>query len=775
MHLEVNMRLATIIIIVLSVAFSSLLFSATDYTDFNKGIAYILIKDKGLAVKHMEDFFKIKQDPALRVAFINLIEANDWEVTKEFKRYLDINHRSTPALVGIALSTTDMENSTSIDNLVRATRLERNFSAAYLALGMEYQKRKNYPLARANYATAIRYSRTPEYKILLAQLLLKLGDAGGVLNLIKPEADRHPDNFYFNYFTAESYYRLQQLEGMGKYIETAIETNPGNNDAKLLLAKYQLSQKDLKQSRATLRKISFRDYNEDYARTFAEVLMQLKDKQAKSYLDEVYSREKWDKDINRLMGQYYVWQREKGNVQNWINRSVLSGNDVETLKSLFSSDYKFPAYKNLPFFEVHGIYWLSDELLLVAAVRQSGDRGALYVLQAEDLKIVKTLPYLGRFLNLEFSQDRDLLMFATSAVEKQSVYVYAVTITERNYVIRSLYSRPLNMPGVIAGFNRAGTLLYFTNDEIMSQAFISPFTKSTELGQKEPIYNDYPYPIYKYNFGNSRLTVLKDIDQMRNVPIDGVRKYFRIYDTTASDSEVGKLVSLGQRQDVTSSSVVKMFFADNIDSFMVYLSDLKNAFQARLIDEYNRGALNIDETMFLGKDSYAHLEMVEYDPENREIVVITKDNDRTLIKFNYRSLLFTRLADKVLDVYYDKDNGVFYVLTELSKKRHFTASNLEVIYLKPYYKHLVDERRDLTKIHLVTDSYALFSTIEGEMLKMTVDYQFNYVGPALDGCLNATSPSGKIAASFINGKLFLIDLNQQDDTKQWERKQNSQG
>jgi hypothetical protein len=271
------------------------------------------------------------------------------------------------------------------------------------------------------------------------------------------------------------------------------------------------------------------------------------------------------------------------------------------------------------------------------------------------------------------------------------------------------------------------------------------------------------------------LTVLKDIDQMRNVPIDGVRKYFRIYDTTASDSEVGKLVSLGQRQDVTSSSVVKMFFADNIDSFMVYLSDLKNAFQARLIDEYNRGALNIDETMFLGKDSYAHLEMVEYDPENREIVVITKDNDRTLIKFNYRSLLFTRLADKVLDVYYDKDNGVFYVLTELSKKRHFTASNLEVIYLKPYYKHLVDERRDLTKIHLVTDSYALFSTIEGEMLKMTVDYQFNYVGPALDGCLNATSPSGKIAASFINGKLFLIDLNQQDDTKQWERKQNSQG
>ena len=139
------MRTAIILIVILTAALPGLLFSATDYTDFNKGIAYILIKDKELAVKHLEVFFNIKQDPALRVAFINLIEANDWDVTKEFKRYLDINHRSTPALVGIALSTTDMENSTSVGNLQRAIRLDRRFSAAYLALGMEYLKPEKLP------------------------------------------------------------------------------------------------------------------------------------------------------------------------------------------------------------------------------------------------------------------------------------------------------------------------------------------------------------------------------------------------------------------------------------------------------------------------------------------------------------------------------------------------------------------------------------------------------------------------------------------------------
>ena len=389
---------------------------------------------------------------------------------------------------------------------------------------------------------------------------MKLNDPAAVLKLMKPEADRQPDNYYFNFYTAEAYYRLKQLNGMGQYIEAAIEVNPTNNDAKLLQAKYLLSQKELKRARATLRKISFKNYNEDYAKTFADVMLQLKDKQSKSYLDEVWSRKKWDKDINRLMAQYYVWKKGKGNVQNWINRSILSGNNVEELKTLFSSGYTFPTYKNLPFFEVNGVYWLSEDLLVVAAVRRSGDRGAIYILQAKDLRILKTLPYRGRFQDMTFSRDRNRMMFSTSAVEKGNVYVYAVMVSGRNYILRPLYSKPLNMPGVVAGFNRAGSLLYFTNSDIMTEAFVSPFTKSVDLGQKEPIYSEYPYRIYKYNFGSSRLTVLRDIDQMRNVPIEGVRKYFRIYDTTASDSQVEKLVSTGQRLDVTSSSVIKMFF-----------------------------------------------------------------------------------------------------------------------------------------------------------------------------------------------------------------------
>ena len=90
--------------------------------------------------------------------------------------------------------------------------------------------------------------------------------------------------------------------------------------------------------------------------------------------------------------------------------------------------------------------------------------------------------------------------------------------------------------------------------------------------------------------------------------------------------------------------------------------------------------------MFLGKGNYAHLDMLDYSPESREIVVVTKDKNRTLIRFNYRSMLYTRLADKVLDTLYNKEDGMFYVLTERSKQRHFTASNLAIIYLQPYFK-----------------------------------------------------------------------------------------
>jgi predicted Zn-dependent protease len=53
---------------------------------------------------------------------------------------------------------------------------------------------------------------------------------------LKKEADQHPDNFYFNYLTAEAYLKLNQLEAMDKYIQTALELAPTHTDAQLLKA-----------------------------------------------------------------------------------------------------------------------------------------------------------------------------------------------------------------------------------------------------------------------------------------------------------------------------------------------------------------------------------------------------------------------------------------------------------------------------------------------------------------------------------------------------------
>jgi Tfp pilus assembly protein PilF len=767
------MRRIIIISVLFSLVFLIQLLPAIDYSQFNKGVTYILIKDKVQALHHMEAFFKSFPQPSLRIAFVNLIEDNSMEVAKEFKRFLDIHHRSTPALVGIALSTSDMEDSTSIGNLNRAIRLQRNFSAAYLCLGYEYFKQKNYPQAKANFLTAMRFSRSPEYKIPLSMLYFALNDPGAVLKLMKPEADKAPDNFYFNYYTAKAFHRLKQLDQVGKYIETAMELNPNNNDARLLMAKYLLSKNELKQAKFILKKIRFASYNEDYKKTFAEVLLKLKDKQTKNFLDEVYSKNNWDKDINRLMGLYYVWKRGSGNVANWISRSILSGNDITVLKQNFSDKYTFPQYKQEPFFQIKKIHWLSQDLFMIVALKRSGDRERIYIIRAEDLKIAKVLDFRGQFQEIHFSNDNSRMIFSTVAIEDESIYLYAIETKGKNFIIRPVYSRPLNMASATVGFNKAGNLAYITDKDIIYRAFESPFSVVSRMGAKTPIYPEYPYSMFKYNFVTRQLSVVKSYDQMSLIPIDAVQKYFKVYDAFDRDAHVKTMIEKGQRLDLTASSIIKIFFSKDLSSFIIYLSDLKNAFQARIMDNHDNKVFQVDETMFLGEGQYAELILVEFDPERNDLLVITKGKDKTLIKFNYRTFLYNRLADKVLKSYYDKEKGTFYILTERNKKSFSTETNLSVIYMQPYLKNVIDERRDLINILYASGDDAYFSTNYGEMLKMDGQYKFHYVGPAFDNSIHAASPNGNKTAAFINGKLFLVDRIQINELERWAQKQDS--
>jgi hypothetical protein len=162
--------------------------------------------------------------------------------------------------------------------------------------------------------------------------------------------------------------------------------------------------------------------------------------------------------------------------------------------------------------------------------------------------------------------------------------------------------------------------------------------------------------------------------------------------------------------------------------------------------------------MFIGVGNYAELELLDFDPHHKEIVVLTKDDKRRLIKFNYKSFLALELADKVLESHYDRDQGMYYILSERSKKGLFTETKLEIVSRKPFFRETVGERRDLNQV-LFTDGYdqVYFTTLNGELLMMDGEYKFHYVGPSPEDSLHATSPSGKKQAVFINERLYILD------------------
>ncbi len=754
-------RLFFVIVLLLSVSALNLFPGGGD-VNFGKGIAYFLIEDQALAEKHFNLFFQESPNPTLQNGFKLLVTGENEEATQQFKSYLNVNHRSTYALVGIALSTSFMAISNTDELLRRAIRLDPRFSPAYLSLGMQYLKKKNYPMAEKNFRQALGYSRVAEYKILLGRLYLKLNKAGIALNLLKGEAERAPDNFYFNFLTAKACLKLNRLNELGQYIDAALDTRPENNEARLLQAKYHLNQNKHQKARLILKGIKLEDYNEDYMKTYAHVLVKLKDKKARTYLYEVFSRKKWDKDINLLLGLYHLWIRGKGNIQNWINRSILSGVEVSRLKELFPEKYKFPEYRFLPFFEVKKMGWISEEQVLVVATRKSGEQEKIFIVDLKKMRVIQAMAYNGKTQEIFISKNRKNIIFSSTAEENKSVYLYAIELAARNLRLRPVFARPLMMPSVIVGFNSTGTLAYITDGKINALAFESPFSQVSQYGDKTAVYPTYPFPIYKYNFATARLERLRNIGQTGIIPpIEGVKKYALVADAIAANSQIHALIAKGQLLDLTSTEAVKIHFSKDLTFFIIYLSDLTNAFQGLAWDSNNNEIRRVDETMFLGKGNYAELTIVDFNPQKKEIMVVTEDQrERELILYNYDSHVYTRLGKNATKVLYNREYHMVYVLNfgGNKEKRYFGGSGLQVISLKPYVNKQVGTRLGLNDIiNFGSESEVYFSTYNGEIVKMNDKYEFAYVKSSLEGSEYAESPSGKKTAALINGRLVIIE------------------
>ena len=56
------------------------------------------------------------------------------------------------------------------------------------------------------------------------------------------------------------------------------------------------------------------------------------------------------------MGRFYLMRKQKGNIQNWIYRSLLAGNDRDSLMSIFGEEYSYPDWQSLNFFEISPLF-----------------------------------------------------------------------------------------------------------------------------------------------------------------------------------------------------------------------------------------------------------------------------------------------------------------------------------------------------------------------------------------------------------------------------------
>lgn len=739
-------------------AVSGNLLSVAEDANLNKGIVYLLIGDMGQADKYFNLFFQKGINPALKNGFKMLMEGENEEAAGHFKSFLDLDHRSSMALVGIALSTAHMAVSNTEELLKRASRLDPSYSPAYICMGVQYQKQRNYPAAEMNFKTAMRYSRVPEISILLGRLYIEMENPGAALTFLKSEADRAPDNFHFNYLTAKAYLMLNRLNELGPYIQAALDSRPNDMEAGILSAKYYLNQNNAQKARMVLKGLKMEDYNEDYMRTYANVLVTLKDKKARNYLYEVFSRKKWDRDINRLLGLYTLWMVKGGNVQNWIYRSILSGTDAARLKELFPDNYIYPEYKYLPFFDVKKVEWLPGDNILVVANQRSGDPERIFIIDSIRMRIVQTIPFNGMLQDLFVSKNRNSLVFSTTAREGESVFLYYIGLSNRALRLQPIFGKPLPFPSAAVGFNTAGTLVYITDNRINKLAFESPFSQVSQYGQKTPVFPNYPFNVYRYNVATGQLSKLQSVAQSDVVPpIDAVKKYAMVANAYQENNRIRELIDKGLQLDLTSSESVKIVFSKNLQYFIIYLADLKNAFQGLLWDSNNRNAREVDETMFLGKNNFAELNIVDFNPQKHHLLVLTK-NDKDLILYNYQTHMHMTLGSEAFKAYYNLENNMVYVLKQRDANVYFGGAGLQLISLKPYVNTTLGTRMGLTDIiGCKGEDEVYFSTYNGEIVKMDGELKFEYVKPSLEDSLHSVSSDGKKTVAFINDRVVLIE------------------
>jgi hypothetical protein len=374
------------------------------------------------------------------------------------------------------------------------------------------------------------------------------------------------------------------------------------------------------------------------------------------------------------------------------------------------------------------------------------------------LKPIQSFAYEGVIQEIFAAPHLDKIIFSSTAPGNEKLYLYTLIAERNGYRLKPVVGYALNMARAQVAFNAGGTVAYVTDGSLSDMAFLSPFSTVGNLGRRQPIYPDHPIAVFSYSYAGNRWTQVRNREALRNVPLTVVRRYFAVADACRNHPEVAKLLEKGAGLDITTSEEMKILFAADDDHFLISFSDLKNAFQAWAYDAGRNRLTRFEESMFLGEKYYADLDVVAFHPGKDEVLVLTRDKHRSLYHFNYRSLLYKKIAGSTLKAAVAPDGNTIYLLAERSKSLYFSETTLEVIRLSPFHRSRVNSRRDLEDISDCADASAVyFTTYNGELLKLDEEGKFTSRQVSLAGALHQVSPDKKKAAAFINGRIHILD------------------
>ena len=733
--------------------------AAVSDDEFIRGLVYFHMDDIPNARVHLEKYFRLVPRPQIRQGYMLLLEGKDWDATRRFKSYLDINHRSAKALVGIALSTRGAKNSTTLDNLERAIRLHPGFAPASLSLGFQYMTRGNYPTAKAHLERALSLSGVAEVKILLAKLKIQNKEPQEAEVLVREEADRYPDNFHFNYLTAWAMVDAGHIDSAKDYIQTAVELAPDHRNLNILRARYFYARKQYREALLILNKLKFKEFSEDYLKIHVRVLMALKDhRRARPLLYRLFRELPWNAEVNLLMGEYCI-HFSKGDPEkalHWKRRALWSGSTAGEMEQVWPGMETPSPLNRMRFFAVRKLCWAGADHLFMVGQQRSGEGERLYGVDPVKNRITGSLGYRGRFIDFHTPKVDGPIFFSTAEVGGEKTYLYHLTGSGSRFRASLLTPRPLPFPSLILGVNHNSTLITVTDARLEKLAFESPFSITSQYGSKTSLYPNCPFSVFMLNTRSRRWSTLKSSQMLDTVPIPAWKRYRLVQQALRESRKIERMITRGQGFDISSPEVVRVIPAEDGHTVLVYMADLENSFKGVIFDTENKREISCDQSMFLGEKSFADVDVRGFSPRHNRIFFVTHDRDREAILYDYVTRLYQVMGYGIVDTLILSDWRDLFLLRERGNRLHATETRLSHVHLSPYIKKDFSSLGNITRLldGTLIDGINVL-TYDGEMMGIGEDGTAEYRGISLEGALHAISPEGKWIAAFINGHLLL--------------------